>query len=56
MEFFKNPVIEEKYHFIKANYGLMLKQTPFNNFGFTFNYISLYPASIFNFCYRLNLF
>ena len=54
MEFFKNPNKEEKYHFLKANYGIMLKQTPFNNFGFTFNYISILPASIINICYRIN--
>ena len=54
MEFFKNPNMEEKYHFLKANYGLMLKQTPFNKFGFTFNYISTLPASIINCCYQIN--
>ena len=54
MEFFKNPNKEEKYHLLKANYGIMLKQTPFNNFGFTFNYISTLPASIINICYKIN--
>ena len=54
MEFFRNPNREEKYHFLKANYGIMLKQTPFNKFGFTFNYFSTLPASIFNFCYQVN--
>lgn len=54
MEFFKNPNMEEKYHFLKANYGIMLKQTPYNKFGFTFNYISTLPASIINCCYKIN--
>lgn len=54
MEFFKNPNMKEKYHFLKANYGIMLKQTPYNKFGFTFNYISTLPASIINCCYQIN--
>ena len=54
MEFFRNPNKEEKYHFLKANYGIMLKQTPQNKFGFTFNYISTLPASIINCCYQIN--
>ena len=54
MEFFKNPKNEEKYHFLKANYGIMLKQTPMNKLGFTFNYISNLPASIVNLCYNIN--
>jgi len=54
MEFFRNPNKEEKYHFLKANYGIMLKQTPFNKFGFTFNYNSTIPASIINCSYRIN--
>ena len=54
MEFFRNPNKEEKYHFLKANYGIMLKQNPYNNFGFTFNYFSTLPASIINCCYRIN--
>ena len=54
MEFFKNPNMEEKYHFLKANYGIMLKQSPQNKFGFTFNYISSFPLSIINCCYRIN--
>ena len=54
MEFFRNPYMEKKYHFLKANYGLMLKQTPQNKFGFTFNYISTLPASIINCCYQIN--
>ena len=32
----------------------MLKQTPFNKFGFTFNYNSTIPASIINCSYRIN--
>ena len=54
MEFFRNPNKEEKYHFLKANYGIMLKQTPFNKFGFTFNYNSTIPASIINCSYQIN--
>ena len=54
MEFFKNPNKEEKNHFLKANYGIMLKQTPLNKLGFTFNYISNLPASIVNLCYNIN--
>mgnify|MGYP006873113665 CR=1 FL=1 len=54
MEFFRNPYMEKKYHFLKANYGLMLKQTPQNKFGLTFNYISTLPASIINCCYQIN--
>lgn len=56
MEFFRNPYpyIEKKYHFLKANYGLILKQTPQNKFGITFNYISTLPASIINCCYQIN--
>ncbi len=54
MEFFRNPNKEEKYHFLKANYGIMLKQTPLNKLGFTFNYISTLPASIINCCYQIN--
>ena len=54
MEFFKNPNKEEKYHFLKANYGLMLKQSPLNKLGITFNYISTLPASIINCCYCIN--
>ena len=54
MEFFRNPNKEEKYHFLKANYGIMLKQSPFNNFGFSFNYNSTIPASIINCSYRIN--
>ena len=54
MEFFRNPFMEKKYHFLKANYGLMLKQTPQNKFGLTFNYISTLPASIINCCYQIN--
>ena len=54
MEFFRNPNTEEKYHFLKANYGIMFKQTPFNKFGFTFNYNSTIPASIINCSYRIN--
>ena len=53
MEFFKNPNKEEKYHFLKANYGIMLKQSPLNKFGFTFNYISSFPLSILNCCYSI---
>ena len=54
MEFFRNPNKEEKYHFLKANYGIMLKQSPFNKFGFTFNYNSTIPASIINCSYQIN--
>ena len=54
MEFFRNPNKEEKYHFLKANYGIMLKQSPSNNFGFSFNYNSTIPASIINCSYRIN--
>ena len=54
MEFFRNPNKEEKYHFLKANYGIMLKQTPYNRFGFSFNYNSTIPASIINCSYRIN--
>ena len=54
MEFFRNPNKEEKYHFLKANYGIMLKQSLFNKFGFTFNYNSTIPASIINCSYRIN--
>ena len=54
MEFFRNPKKEAKSHFLKANYGIMLKQTPLNKFGITFNYISTLPASIINCCYQIN--
>ena len=54
MEFFRNPNKEEKYHFLKANYGIMLKQTPYNRFGFSFNYNSTIPVSIINCSYRIN--
>ena len=54
MEFFKNPNIEEKSHFLKANYGILLKQTQFNRLGITFNYISTLPGAIFNCSYRIN--
>ena len=54
MEFFRNPNKKEKYHFLKANYGIMLKQTSYNKFGFTFNYNSAIPASIINCCYKVN--
>ena len=54
MEFFRNPNKEEKYHYLKANYGIMLKQSPYNKFGFTFNYNSNIQASIINLCYRVN--
>ena len=54
MEFFRNQNKEEKYHFLKANYGIMLKQTPYNKFGFTFNYNSTLPASIINCSYKVN--
>lgn len=54
MEFFKNQNNQEKYHFLKANYGLFLKQTPKNKFGFSFNYISTLPGAIFNCCYQIN--
>ena len=54
MEFFRNPNKEEKYHFLKANYGIMLKQSPYNKFGFSFNYNSTIPASIINCSYQIN--
>lgn len=54
MEFFRNPNKEEKYHFLKANYGIMLKQSPTNKFGFTFNYNSTIPASIINCSYQVS--
>ena len=54
MEFFRNPNKKEKYHYLKANYGIMLKQTPYNKFGFSFNYNSIFPASIINCGYRIN--
>ena len=54
MEFFRNPKKEEKSHFLKANYGIMLKQTPLNKLGITFNYISTLPSSIINCCYQIN--
>ena len=54
MEFFRNPNKEEKYHFLKANYCIMLKQSYFNKFGFSFNYNSTIPASIINCFYQVN--
>ena len=54
MEFFRNPNKEEKYHFLKANYGIMLKQSLNNKLGFTFNYNSIIPASIINCSYKIN--
>ena len=54
MEFFKNPNIEEKSYFLKANYGILLKQTEFNKLGIIFNYISTLPGAIFNCSYQIN--
>ena len=54
MEFFKNPIMGEKSHFLKANYGILLKQTQFNKLGFTFNYISSLPAAKFNCSYQIS--
>lgn len=57
MEFFKNPFYgqDKKYHFLKANYALFLKQfPPKRKFGFTFNYLSTLPGVVFNCSYFIN--